>query len=77
MAPALPGPGGQDDRELCLEQVLPADAAGDGLTLQLTSAHPVSGHCLFEWGWELAALQRCDSGKGSGCVNCVRARFPA
>ena len=40
---------------------LPGDAAGDGLKLQLISAHPTCGHCLFEWGWELAALQRSAS----------------
>ena len=35
------------------------------------SAHPMCGHCLFQWSWVLAALPRCDSSRGFGRVNCV------
>ena len=41
------------------------------------SAHPMCGHCLFQWSWVLAALPQRDTSKGFGRVNCVIAGLPA
>ena len=58
--------------ELCLERVLPADAAGDGY---LCASHVRTLPVPMELG--AGGLPQRDTSKGFGRVNCVIAGLPA